>query len=315
MSKAHGGLGRGLSQLIQSPRKAEGTAPQTSSMVPLASPAVAQNDVHMVAISLITANQDQPRHRFAQEPLDELVSSIRVHGVLQPLVVRKTATGYQLIAGERRLRASMQAGLKEVPVRRLDCDDKTALEIALVENLQRENLNPMEEAEGYRVLQDKFGLTQEQVAEKVGKARASVANALRLMNLPDRVREMVEQGLLSAGHAKVVLGAPQAEQVALSQLCVRAQWSVRELEQRVARLTGAATVKRQKTKDIKDAISARHTLDLQEKLQQKLGTSVRVYSCTTHANGKKTKGRVEIDFFDADDLDRLMIILGLSDQF
>ena len=322
-AKATGGLGRGLGALISPPRKIPASTPEPNPQTPAAAALTAAAHGHaaqapgggpaMVPSDQIRANRRQPRHRFETEPMEDLVASIRAHGILQPLILRRSGSEYELIAGERRLRAAKAVGLATVPARILECDDATALEWALVENLQRENLNPIEEADGYHELQNQFKLTQEQVAEKVGKPRATVANALRLLSLPADVRELVEQGRLSAGHAKVLLSAPVAMQSALARQCAMEGWSVRDLERQAARRTPSPTPRKPRT--AKDDVPPDHVRDLQERLQQKLGTAIRVTSSQTLPNGKKRRGRIEIDYLTADDLDRLMIILGLSNDF
>ncbi len=264
----------------------------------------------MVAVASIRRNRDQPRKQFDSETLAELAQSIREQGVLQPLFVRPDGTGYQLIAGERRLRAAIEAGLKEVPVLVMDLDDEKSMEVALIENLQRDDLNPMEEAEGYRVLMEQFDLTQEQVAQRIGKARASVANALRLLTLPEQVRKMIIDGTLSAGHAKILAGLEiEAEQLLLARRVQREQLSVRQLEKIVARSKRSPNRPRPPRSDI----PASHIADLTEKLQQYFGTGVRVVPSRKLANGRTSKGTIVIDFYNADDLDRLLVMLGAQD--
>lgn len=319
-AKPQGGLGRGLGALIQPARRPPPATPAPHALhpTPSAPPPLetagtpAAPAAGTVPVARIHANRLQPRHRFESEPLEELTASVRMHGVLQPITVRRAGADFELIAGERRWRAAREAGLAVIPARIVECDDTTALEWALVENLQRENLNAIEEAEGYRTLQEKFSLTQEQVAEKVGKPRATVANSLRLLALPADVRELVEQGRLGAGHAKVLLGAAGPLQSPLARQCAMEQWSVRELERRVAKPAGAVP---RRARPSRDDLPPDHARDLQDRLQQKLGTAVRVVSSRTLPNGRKRKGRVEIDYFTADDLDRLMLILGISDAF
>ena len=276
--------------------------------------AEAEEKFFLCDIDKISANPHQPRSYFDEDKLQQLADSIREKGVIQPLLVTKgKGNRYTLVAGERRLRAARAAGLPAVPARIMDCDDATALEWALVENLQRENLNPMEEADGYRELQEQFKLTQEQVAGRVGKPRATVANALRLLSLPADVRELVEQGRLAAGHAKVLLSAPSGLMSALARQCAIEGWSVRDLERETSRRSRAPAPR--KARAARDDVPPDHARDLQERLQQKLGTSVRVSSSQTLPNGKKRRGRIEIDYLTADDLDRLMLILGLSNEF
>jgi ParB family chromosome partitioning protein len=231
--------------------------------------------------------------------------------VLQPLLVRKVEDRYELIAGERRWRAAQEARLRDVPVLVKDVSDQEALELALIENLQREDLNPIEEAEGYRLLTDKFDMTQEQVAERVGKARATIANALRLLDLPDPVKVMLAEARLSSGHAKVLLGLEiPREQELLAQRTVREGLSVRALENIVAHQKKPA----RKARARHDDIPGEHIKYLIDQLHRHLGTSVRISSCKTLSNGKKAKGRVEIDFYSSEDLDRLLALLGLTED-
>ncbi|OGV63506.1 MAG: hypothetical protein A2498_06925 [Lentisphaerae bacterium RIFOXYC12_FULL_60_16] len=290
-------LGRGLGALIR----------DESPVTP--PPADGGSVIHTVPITSIRPNPLQPRRHFEPEALAGLVESIREHGVLQPLLVRSAANGYELIAGERRLRASQTAGLREIPVIVMAARDDQSLELALVENLQRENLDPIEEAEGYQVLMDRFTMTQEQVAVRVGKARATVANALRLLSLPDEVRLLVSRGALSAGHAKLLSGLPIAEeQVLLARQVVQDNLSVRQLEsliRRRQRTTG------RKARVTRDDIPANHLQLLTDKLHQHFGTSVRLYPSRTLANGKKVRGQLVIDYLSNDDLDRILDLLGI----
>ena len=290
-------LGRGLGALIR----------DESPVTP--PPAEAGSALHTVPITSIRPNPLQPRRHFEAEALAGLVESIREHGVLQPLLVRSATNGYELIAGERRLRASQTAGLREIPVIVMAARDDQSLELALVENLQRENLDPIEEAEGYQVLMDRFTMTQEQVAVRVGKARATVANALRLLSLPDEVRLLVSRGALSAGHAKLLSGLPIAEeQVLLARQVVQDNLSVRQLEsliRRRQRTTG------RKARVTRDDIPANHLQLLTDKLHQHFGTSVRLYPSRTLANGKKVRGQLVIDYLSNDDLDRILDLLGI----
>ncbi|MCX7817789.1 MAG: ParB/RepB/Spo0J family partition protein [Kiritimatiellae bacterium] len=299
MTTRPGGLGRGLGALI--PRAER-------------EPAAAESGGHtkMVPLGAIRSGRWQPRREFSPAQMDELAASIRAHGVLQPLLVRPAGEGYELIAGERRYRAAVAAGLSEVPVRVMEVSDVEALELALIENLQREDLDPIEEAEGYRALGERFQLTQEQIAVRVGRSRAAVANALRLLTLPEGVREMLRSGALSVGHAKVLLGLPiAAEQEQLAGECVRRGWSVRELEREVARRQRGPRRRRAASPDVPEV----HLRDVEERLKQKLGSPVRITPSRTLAGGRKAPGRIEGEFYSADDLDRLMLILGLSEDF
>jgi ParB family transcriptional regulator, chromosome partitioning protein len=289
------GLGRGLGALIKDAAAAETKEERSgAARIPLAS---------------IRRSPWQPRHHFEEVALAELVQSVKEKGVLQPLLVRHADGGFELIAGERRLRAAQEAGLADVPVIVMDVTDREALELALVENLQRDDLNLIEEAEGYRALADKFQLTQEDIARRVGRARPTVANALRLLDLPDGVKRAVAEGLVTPGHAKALLGLEiPREQELLAARVVAEGLSVRTLERIVGRLRRGP----RKARAEKTDIPAEHVKYLLNELHQRLGTNVRITPSRTLANGKKVKGSIEIDYYSSDDLDRILVILGLS---
>lgn len=245
----------------------------------------------------IEPNRDQPRKQFDEEALAELSNSIAQHGVLQPLLVRPMPDGgYQLVAGERRWRASRMAGLTEVPVVIRDLTDSQVAELALVENLQRENLNPLEEANGYKELSDRFGYTQEKISEIVGKSRSAVANALRLLNLPERVGEMVSSGSLSMGHARALLSLEDEKiQKEIAELVVRNDLSVRETERLVRNAVKEKT-------GIKKAKKRNPYYDEAElALSEVLGRKVKITKSSK-------KGALEIEFFDDADLKKLLKI-------
>jgi ParB family chromosome partitioning protein len=264
-----------------------------------------------VAVSKVVASPWQPRSNFDAEALSELVQSVQNHGVLQPLLVREVGSKFELIAGERRLRAAQAALLKQVPIIVVEASDEKALEIALIENLQREDLNPIEEAEGYALLQKKFNLTQDKVAKQVGKARASVANALRLLELPAPLRKEVAGGRLSAGHAKVLLSVEdETQQALLAQSTIKGGLSVRVLEKLVKKLNRAPKKPRAEKADLPSDYL--HTLS--DELHQFFGTRVRINPSKTLTNGRKVKGSLEIDFHDNDELDRLLTIVGYSND-
>ena len=294
------GLGRGLDALIQDKKV---TTPVMNA------PAPDNNGVRKILIKKIKANPMQPRHTFRDEALRELTASVREHGILQPLLVRQKPKYMELIAGERRLRAATAAELTEVPVIVLDIDDQKAFEIALIENLQRDDLNLMEEAEGYRELANKFELTQEEISKHVGKARATVANMLRLLDLPASIKKMLENGQLTAGHGKVLLGVEiDLEKEFLATRILREGLSVRALEKIVERMKKPTKKPRAQKSDLPmDYI--RH---LSEKLHQHFGTAVKIQSTKTLANGKKVKGSIEIDYYNNDDLTRVLEILGIG---
>jgi ParB family chromosome partitioning protein len=292
------GLGRGLSALIK-----DGAAPQVD--------AVPGDAIHKVAIADIKKNTRQPRHTFDKNALEELTASVRERGVLQPLLVRKDEEGYELIAGERRLRAATEAGLTEVPVVVIRAGDKDSLELALIENIQRQDLGVMEEAEGYRSLADDFGLTQDEIAEQVGKARATVANALRLLSLPEDVKELIRRRQLSAGHAKLLTGLDNSqEQRLFAERTVRESLSVRNLEKAIQKSRRTP----RKPRAARNDIPTDHLRYISDKLHGYFGTSVRVHPSRTYANGKKGRGSIEIEFYSNEDLDRILGLLGLEEE-
>lgn len=304
MAAKHIGLGRGLGALIK-----ESPVPEPTPTAPVVEK---KEGILLVPLDKIHRSPWQPRKEFSVEALEDLTRSVQERGILQPMLVRRVGEGYELIAGERRFRAAQNAELKDVPVVLREATDREALELALIENLQREDLNLIEEAEGYKALQEKFDLTQDHIAQRVGKGRATVANALRLLDLTDKVKRLVAEHQLSPGHAKVLLGLeiPQ-EQELLAARVVAEQMSVRTLEKIVTRLKRAPKKPRAEKSDM----PASHLQYLQDKLHQHLGTSVRVTPSKTLSNGKKTRGSIEIDFFSNDDLDRLLALLGLSENF
>ena len=289
------GLGRGLDALIK-----DGTP---------AAPESGGGGALKVPVGAVRKNPLQPRRAFDAEGMAELTQSVRERGVLQPLLVRAAGAGYELIAGERRLRAAVEAGLAEVPVIVMAAADGESLELALIENLQREGLNAIEEAEGYQLLAERFSHTQEQIAARVGKARASVANALRLLSLPAEVKQMVVAGQIAAGHAKVLSGLDiPEEQTLCARRVVKEHLSVRQLELIVERARRVPRKPRAARADIPPA----HLAHLSDKLHAHFGTSVRLTPCRTYANGAKGKGTLELDFFSNDDLDRIQGLLGIS---
>ena len=300
MGAKHIGLGRGLGALIK-----DATPPAEAPV------AEAKGGIVQVPIEKVHKSPWQPRKTIAAEALEELALSVRERGILEPLLVRRVEDTYELIAGERRLRAAQAAELRQVPVILMEVSDREALELALIENLQREDLNLIEEAEGYRLLADKFEMTQEQISQRVGKARATVANALRLLDLPDKVKRFVAEKQLTPGHAKAILGLEiPKEQELLAVRAVEEGMSVRTVEHIVHRLLKGAKKPRAEKSDIPEA----HLKHLSDQMHQHFGTSVRISPCKTLANGKKVKGTVEIDYYSNDDLDRLLVILGLSDS-
>ena len=270
MSKQRG-LGRGLGALLGDP---------------ILEPERGGQSTQQVSLQKVEPNPLQPRRAFDEEALEQLADSIAQHGVIQPLTVREMNSGfYQIIAGERRWRAARMAGLSEVPVVVLNVDDKTAMELALIENLQRQDLNPMEEARGYQSLMQDYALTQEQVAEQVGKSRSAVANALRLLGLSKSVQGLLENGTLSAGHARAILTLkdPQAQKAA-AQRIINLEFSVRQAE---------------KPKPEPAALEVNYLAECEKHLSKTLGRGVKI------TNGKR-KGKFELEFYGQEDLQRLI---------
>ncbi len=299
------GLGRGLSSLLgaRSPADKKTKAGKKPANTPPPATVEVPNEV---PIGKILPGAMQPRNGFDDDSLNELAESIRENGIMQPLVVRPRDGGYELIAGERRWRASQMAGLARVPIVIRDVDDRAALELALVENLQRENLDPIEEAKGYAQLVDQFDLTQEEIATKVGKNRATVANALRLIKLPAEVQTYLRDGLLSSGHAKVILGLKHAkDQIAAAKRVIKKEFSVRQTEELLGALGQAAPGKTRRGVAGKRAATDAHILNLEDKLRERLGTKVAL-------RYRKGKGSVDIKFFNDEDLQRILQTLGIK---
>ena len=248
-------------------------------------------------IAKVEPRSEQPREYFDQEALEALADSIRQYGLIQPITVRKLDSGYyQIIAGERRWRASRLAGLTEVPVRVIEADDRRTSELALVENLQREDLNPIEEAKGYKLLIEEYGLTQEEAARSVGRARPAVTNAMRLLMLAPQVMEMVEKGELSAGHARAILTVSEpSKQLAAANEIIRKNYSVRKAEQLAAKIFRES----QQTKEESSEINVDYAAEVSNELSKKLGRKVRLIE------GKRN-GKIEIEFYGADDREALI---------
>jgi ParB family chromosome partitioning protein len=293
-------LGRGLDALISG-----GVAVAIPATIPSPSAHVDHSEHAILDIDIerIEQNRMQPRQSFNEEELRELERSIAQRGVVQPLLVRRNGNErFELIAGERRWRAARAVGLKRVPAIVRQVSDQEALELALIENLQREDLNPIEEARAYAQLSTQFHLTQEQIAEKVGKNRATVANSMRLLDLPAEVLSWIALGRLSVGHAKAILGLSIAdEQRLVAERVLKKNLTVRETEKLVERLKGPKSSGSRK----RDAERSAHIAMLEDRLQQKFQTHVAIVT------GRK-KGRIEIQFYGNDDLDRLLGILGIE---
>jgi ParB family chromosome partitioning protein len=262
--------------------------------------------IRQVSRASIVPSPLQPRKTFRPEDLAEMVDSIRERGIIQPLIVRLVNGKYELIAGERRWRASAEAGLETLPVIVREASNRDVLELALIENLQRADLSPIEEAEAYARLMKEFTLTQEQVAQQVGKGRAVVANAVRLLTLPEQIRAWIGTDDLSVGHAKVLLGLATAdEQLLAAERIRRENLTVRATERLVASMRAGSkpATKRKAAAATSDAIFA----DLEKRLQQHVGTRVRIL-------GKAGAGKIEIQYFSAEDLDRILQLLRLPSE-
>jgi ParB family chromosome partitioning protein len=285
------GLGKGLGALI-------GSRP-----IPASEPESGEK-IQRVDLASISPSPLQPRKEFAPDALQELVDSIRQHGIIQPLIVRPIDGRHELIAGERRWRAAQEAGLIEVPVIVRVATDLEVLELSLIENLQRTDLNPIEEAQGYARLAGEFGLRQEDIALKVGRSRAAVANSMRLLDLHPQIQVWLTQDLLSVGHAKVLLAlkVPE-EQLFVAEAVLRRNATVRGTERLVARQLGIGRVRRRR-RSAAATVSSPAIEDLQNRLQQHFGTHVIVH------HGEK-RGRIEIEYYGDDDLQRIVTALGL----
>ena len=282
-TKKASGLGRGLGALLGE----EALKPEVSGSLSL-------------PISSVESCSSQPRKYFDDASLQELADSIAEHGIIQPLTVRKLSSGYyQIIAGERRWRAARLAGLKEVPVIVMEADDRKAAELAMIENLQREDLNPMEEAEGYQSLIQTYHMTQEEAAQRVGKSRVAVTNALRLLHLSPAVREYVVTNQLSAGHARALLSLSPALQEQAANAVIAGGLSVRQTETLAKRLSAG---KPDKPAPKKEAVD--YTAEAEKDLSSRLGRGVKIVS------GRK-KGRIELEYYGLDDLNDLLEALAL----
>ena len=255
-----------------------------------------EETVRMLPISRVEPRAEQPRANFDEASLGELAESLSEYGMIQPITARRLENGYyQIIAGERRWRAARLAGLKEVPVRVVEADDRLATELALVENLQREDLNPVEEAQGYRTLLEVYGLSQEEAARRVGKSRPTVTNALRLLTLAPEVQQFVEQGLLSAGHARALVSVkPDEKQIEAARAVIANGYSVRRTEQLAAQL-----MREPKEPKAEDGIHVDYAAEVTKRLEKALGRKVKLTE-------QGRRGRITLEYYDADDRERLI---------
>ncbi len=296
MATRRGGLGKGLDSLIVNKN---GVTTGDKSSTGNNSENQAEGWVNL-EINKIEPNREQPRKNFDEDSLMELSDSIKQHGIIEPLVVVKRDGYYELIAGERRWRASKMAGLKEVPVRIMDLTEEQIVQIRLIENLQREDLNPIEEALAYKDLIDRFGYKQDRVAELVSKSRTVITNAMRLLKLDERVQQMVMEGTLSSGHARTILSLNKVEdQLPLAERVMDEGMTVRELEKEIKRINDGAQEKKSSA-GIDPKLQAIYN-DLEEKLKQILGTKVSIHPKDNQ------KGKIEIEYYSQDELD---VIVG-----
>lgn len=284
MANANRGLGKGLGALLGDAALHADTS-----------------DSLYLPISKIEPYANQPRHHFDEDALQDLADSIREHGIIQPLTVRRLSSGYyQIIAGERRWRAARIAGLHEIPAIVIEADDRKMTELSLIENLQREDLDPIEEAEGYKTLMDSYQLTQEEAAERVGKSRSAVANSLRLLGLCPEVREMLQNGALSGGHARALLPLKAELQLEGAKLIAAQGLSVRQTEALAKRL---GSTKEEKKRTNEEIMAESYGRLAAQELSDKIGRTCRIVS------GKK-KGRIELDYYGMDDLNDLLEALA-----
>lgn len=280
-------LGRGLAALI--PQAAQESVPE---------------GVQEIAINCIEPNMQQPRRYFDPTLLAELAASLRQHGVLEPVIVRPKEGKYELVVGERRWRAAQEAKLSNIPAIVREMDDRQALELALVENVQREDLNAMEEAEAFQRLANEFGLTQDEIAVKVGKQRSTVANRLRLLELEPEIKAAVKKGVISAGHARALLAIPSGKaRLQMAHHCINEGLSVRQVEEKARQKKATPKRKKQRPTTIDVGLN-----DLEEQMQQVLGTRVRIVR-------QGTKGQIQIEFYDDEDITRIFeLIVGEEQQ-
>jgi len=308
-------LGRGLSALVSSAAPVAVTPPitptfqqvpeNTADLADAPVPSDPTSGVQYVDISRISANPEQPRVDFPEQEINELSESIKALGVLQPILVRPWQGSYQIVAGERRFRASIRAGLSQVPVLIKELSDRDTFEVALVENVQRLNLNPLEEARGYQRLMDEFNLNAQEVAARVGKDRATVANLVRILRLPAAVQEYLREGIITVGHAKAILTVKEpAAQTSLAQKVIDESLSVRALEAIVSR---EVILEEPKKPRLGKRIEASKFPEIEERLRNALGTKVTI-------RRSKKGGAVELHFFSDSELDRLIDILSTSKE-
>lgn len=296
--KAPRGLGKGLDSLIP----VSSSAPKSSTESKAADKKKEQGQETMVKITKVEPNREQPRKKFDEDALQELADSIKQYGVISPILVQDRKTYYEIVAGERRWRAAKLAGLKEVPVIIKNFTEQEIVEISLIENIQRENLNPIEEAQAYKRLLTEFNLKQDEVAERVSKSRTAVTNSMRLLKLCDEVQQMIIDDMISTGHARALISIEDPEQqYMIAQRVFDEKLSVRDVEKLVKNLNKPEKVKKEIPEDKSLEVIYQ---DLEEKMKQILGTKV---SITSKGNGS---GKMEIEFYNHDDLDRIIEMIS-----
>jgi ParB family transcriptional regulator, chromosome partitioning protein len=287
------GLGKGLGALIpEEEAQEEQKSDRKSSLA-----------ANLVSINLIKPNAGQPRKAFDEEKIQQLSESIKEHGIIQPILLKKDGDTYSIIAGERRWRAAKAAGLKEVPVIVMDIDEKGVLEISLIENIQRQDLNPIEEAWAFRKLIEDFEFTQEELGRRLGKSRTALSNTMRLLNLDARVQEYLIDGVITEGHGRTILALEDKElQYKLAQKVIDDGLTVRETEKLISEIAKGKGLEKQKPE--KKAVSDPYIVDIKNKLEERFDTKVLI-------SNKNNKGKIEIEYYSNDDLQRIMDILSI----
>ncbi|HCW04072.1 MAG TPA: chromosome partitioning protein ParB [Clostridium sp.] len=284
VARKHGGLGKGLGALI--PDKIEET----------------KESVNTIDINLIKANEEQPRKYFDNEKIANLAQSIKEHGIIQPIVLMKNGDFYTIVAGERRWRAAKSIGMREIPAIVMELSNKQLLEVSLIENIQREDLNPIEEAIAYKKLIEEFNITQEDLAVKLGKSRTAITNSMRLLNLDKRVQDYLIEGVITEGHGRAILGIADFDlQNEMAQKIIDEGLSVRQVEALIRRQND-----KKKTKQKKEVQQNPYINDIKEKLESYLGTKVQL------STNKKNKGKIEIEYYSAEDLNRILELLNIE---
>lgn len=287
------GLGKGLGALI----------PEEEAVEEMNSEEKAKGGANMLSINLIKPNKGQPRKAFDEEKILQLSESIKEHGIIQPILLKKDGENYRIIAGERRWRAAKAAGLKEVPVIVMDIDEKGVLEVSLIENIQRQDLNPIEEAWAFRKLIEDFSFTQEELGRRIGKSRTALANTMRLLNLDTRVQEYLIDGVISEGHGRAILGVEDKDlQCRLAQKVIDDGLTVRETEKLISDILKGKD--QEKAKPEKNNAANPYITDLKNRLEEKFDTKVLI-------SNKNNKGKIEIEYYSNDDLQRIMDLLSL----